>query len=76
MIGSEPGAIPAARKGLQIIEISPNGMASDEDGVLSTITGLADDDKLLIRPDGYVAARVKSTSMDRLDKYLSALLPK
>jgi hypothetical protein len=75
VIGSEPGASPAARRGLQIIEISPNGMVSEEDGVLTTITGLADADKLLIRPDGYVAARVKSTGMDRLDKYLSAILP-
>jgi hypothetical protein len=74
-LAAKPVAIPAARKGLQIIEIGPNGMANDEDDAFATIFGLTLDDTLLIRPDGYVAARVKLTDMDRLDEYLSPILP-
>jgi 2-polyprenyl-6-methoxyphenol hydroxylase-like FAD-dependent oxidoreductase len=56
----EPDGLPAlgARRGLRIIDVGETAELRDPDGHLRTAYGFSAGDMALIRPDGYLAARL------------------
>jgi hypothetical protein len=65
--------LPTPRPGLRVHAIGANGELQDPDDALAATYGLADDELMLIRPDGYVAAIVAATDAARLEAYLAGV---
>jgi 2-polyprenyl-6-methoxyphenol hydroxylase-like FAD-dependent oxidoreductase len=63
--------LPAARKGLRVVTVGEGAELRDRSNQL----GLADGGCLLIRPDGYVGATLKSGNVDLIGDYLARVLP-
>ncbi|MGO3127961.1 MAG: FAD-dependent oxidoreductase [Luteimonas sp.] len=59
-------AVAPSRAGLQVHVISPTGDLRDRDGHFADAYGLAPEEWVLVRPDGYVAAVVGSKDMEAL----------
>jgi hypothetical protein len=72
--GAEPAALPAARPGLHVHHIGPEGAFRDPDRGMATAYGLGDGDLLLVRPDGYVGAFIAAGEHARVAAYLHACM--
>jgi hypothetical protein len=60
----------AARGGLHIHIVGPNGDLEDTSGHLRAAYGVAAGDWVLVRPDGYIGAIVSSSELPVLEQYL------
>ena len=71
LLGYEPGAnvTVAPRKGLHIHLIGPDKEIVDDQNDIQTTYGLERGDWLLVRPDGYVGARVGNDDVEALKTY-------
>ena len=69
--GSDAAAMPPAGPRLHIHRVGTDGDLQDVEDRLGATYGMADGDRLLIRPDGYVAALVTAADGARITDYLS-----
>jgi len=65
---------PAPRTGLRVHRIGPQHEIIDEAGHVRGAYGLTPGDWILVRPDGYVAARVAGDDLGALEAYLDRVL--
>jgi 2-polyprenyl-6-methoxyphenol hydroxylase-like FAD-dependent oxidoreductase len=72
LIGYQPApeARVSAREGLHIHIVGPNGDLEEVSGNFKSAYGVAADDWVLVRPDGYIGAIVSSRELSVLQQYL------
>ncbi len=63
----------APRPGLRIHRIGTKGDIVDDQGLVREFYELAPGDRVLVRPDGYVGARVTVGEAAKLESYLKAV---
>ena len=68
--GRAGAAVAPARPGLRVVRIGAGGEFQDTADALGRTYGMADDDLLLVRPDGYVGAVVRAADGSRVTDYL------
>ncbi|UPG74516.1 FAD-dependent oxidoreductase (plasmid) [Roseomonas gilardii subsp. gilardii] len=73
LVHSDTAPLPPASPRMRIHRVGPGGEFHDPDGHLASAYALAEGDMLLVRPDGYVGARVSAADAARLTDYLAAL---
>ena len=73
LVHGDVAPLPRARPGVRIHRVGPAGEFRDPDGHLAAAYAFAEGDMLLVRPDGYVGARVSTADAARLTDYLAAL---
>lgn len=75
LIGRAPDiALPTPRRELRVHRIGGEGELRDMGNGLGATYGMGDDDLLLVRPDGYVAALLPETEACRIRDYLEPLI--
>jgi hypothetical protein len=71
IFGSAHAPRIAARPGLKVRVIGAGGDIVDDAGYIQDAYGLAPGDRVLVRPDGYLAAVVSLGQEETLESYLS-----
>ncbi len=71
----DAASLPASNPALHVHRIGPDGEFTDPEGHFAAAYATADGDVLLIRPDGYLGARLAVADAARLTDYLATWRP-